>query len=94
MVLWRSPSGSDFRCIRHQYGEKADGTWTRVPQPVSGHHAHPAGEKAALEVTRHHRLLETYLRERLDVPWEQVHAEADRLEHALSEDLEARLDPH
>jgi len=51
-----------------------------------------AGEKAALEVTRHHRLLETYLRERLDVPWEQVHSEADRLEHALSEDLEARLD--
>jgi DtxR family transcriptional regulator, Mn-dependent transcriptional regulator len=51
-----------------------------------------AGEKAALEVLRHHRLLETYLTERLGVPWEQVHAEADRLEHALSEDLEARLD--
>jgi DtxR family Mn-dependent transcriptional regulator len=50
------------------------------------------GEKVALEVLRHHRLLETYLTERLGVPWEQVHAEADRLEHALSEDLEARLD--
>ncbi len=50
------------------------------------------GEKVALEVLRHHRLLETYLRDRLGVPWEQVHAEADRLEHALSEDLEARLD--
>jgi len=50
------------------------------------------GEKVALEVLRHHRLLETYLSERLGVPWEQVHAEADRLEHALSEDLEARLD--
>jgi len=50
------------------------------------------GTKVALEVLRHHRLLETYLSERLGVPWERVHAEADRLEHALSEDLEARLD--
>src|SRR6478672_1024579 len=50
------------------------------------------GEKVALEVLRHHRLLETYLSERLGVPWERVHAEADRLEHALSEDLEDRLD--
>lgn len=50
------------------------------------------GEQVALEVLRHHRLLETYLSQRLGVPWEQVHAEADRLEHALSEDLEARLD--
>lgn len=60
--------------------------------PYHGTTLTPVGEKVALEVTRHHRLLETYLRERLDVPWEQVHAEADRLEHALSEDLEARLD--
>lgn len=50
------------------------------------------GEKIALEVLRHHRLLETYLSARLGVPWERVHAEADRLEHALSEDLEDRLD--
>ncbi len=60
--------------------------------PYQGITLTEAGEKAALEVTRHHRLLETYLRERLNVPWEQVHSEADRLEHALSEDLEARLD--
>ena len=50
------------------------------------------GERAALEVLRHHRLLEMYLHERLGVPWEQVHAEADRLEHALSEELEERID--
>lgn len=50
------------------------------------------GRKVALEVLRHHRLLEMYLNERLGVPWEQVHAEADRLEHALSEDLEDRID--
>ncbi len=60
--------------------------------PYQGVALTETGEKVALEVLRHHRLLETYLSERLGVPWEQVHAEADRLEHALSEDLEARLD--
>src|SRR5262245_64448256 len=52
----------------------------------------PAGEKAAIEVIRHHRLLEQYLSETLGLPIDQVHAEADRLEHALSEELEARID--
>jgi DtxR family transcriptional regulator, Mn-dependent transcriptional regulator len=51
-----------------------------------------AGEKAAIEVIRHHRLLEMYLAETLGLPIEEVHAEADRLEHALSEELEARID--
>jgi DtxR family Mn-dependent transcriptional regulator len=60
--------------------------------PYQGVALTETGEKIALEVLRHHRLLETYLSERLGVPWERVHAEADRLEHALSEDLEARLD--
>src|SRR5260370_42174255 len=50
------------------------------------------GEKIALEVLRHHRLLETYLRERLGGPCERVHAEADRLEHPPSGDPEGRLD--
>jgi len=50
------------------------------------------GEKAALETLRHHRLLETFLSEHLGMPWHEVHAEADRLEHALSETLEDRLD--
>jgi DtxR family transcriptional regulator, Mn-dependent transcriptional regulator len=52
----------------------------------------PAGERAAVEVIRHHRLLEQYLVETLGVGIDAVHAEADRLEHALSEDLEARID--
>ncbi len=52
----------------------------------------PAGEKAAIEVIRHHRLLEQYLSETLGIPVDEVHAEADRLEHALSEELEARID--
>jgi DtxR family Mn-dependent transcriptional regulator len=51
-----------------------------------------AGEKAAIEVIRHHRLLEMYLAETLGLPIAEVHDEAERLEHALSEELEARID--
>jgi DtxR family Mn-dependent transcriptional regulator len=49
------------------------------------------GERVALEVLRHHRLLELYLAEQLGVPWDRVHEEAEALEHVLSEDLEARI---
>jgi DtxR family Mn-dependent transcriptional regulator len=49
------------------------------------------GERVALEVLRHHRLLELYLAEHLGVPWDRVHAEAESLEHVLSEYLEARI---
>jgi DtxR family Mn-dependent transcriptional regulator len=51
-----------------------------------------AGERAALRVVRRHRLLETFLARVLDVPWDEVHAEAELLEHALSEKLEERID--
>ncbi len=51
-----------------------------------------AGTKIALEVLRHHRLLELYLSETLGMPWDQVHDEAERLEHHLSEELEERMD--
>ena len=51
-----------------------------------------AGERVALEVIRHHRLLEQYLAETLGLSIDAVHEEADRLEHALSEELEARID--
>lgn len=51
-----------------------------------------AGAKIALEVLRHHRLLELYLAETLGMPWDQVHAEAEKLEHHLSDQLEARMD--
>lgn len=50
-----------------------------------------AGQRAALEVIRHHRLIETYLVETLGYSWDEVHAEADRLEHVISEDFEARI---
>lgn len=61
------------------------------------------GERVALEVIRHHRLLESYLTEHLDYSWADVHEEADRLEHHISDDLAARvaaalddpeMDPH
>jgi DtxR family Mn-dependent transcriptional regulator len=46
------------------------------------------GRRVALEVMRHHRLLELYLVQSLGVPWDRVHAEAEVLEHVLSEELE------
>jgi DtxR family Mn-dependent transcriptional regulator len=51
-----------------------------------------AGRRGALEVVRHHRLLERYLVDRLGLSLDQVHAEAELLEHALSEELEAKID--
>src|ERR1700760_4498129 len=49
------------------------------------------GRRIALEVIRHHRLLESYLADALGMPWDRVHAEAEVLEHVLSEDLEALI---
>jgi DtxR family Mn-dependent transcriptional regulator len=51
-----------------------------------------SGEKCALELVRHHRLLESYLQKALGVGLDRLHEEADRLEHAISEDLEERMD--
>ena len=50
------------------------------------------GKRAALEVLRHHRLLETWLVQSLGYTWDEVHDEACRLEHVISEDFEARMD--
>ncbi len=50
------------------------------------------GARVALEVIRHHRLLELYLAKTLGIHVDDVHAEAERLEHVLSEELEARID--
>ena len=52
----------------------------------------PDGERAALEIVRHHRLLEAWLVESLGYSWDEVHQEACRLEHVISEDFEARID--
>jgi DtxR family Mn-dependent transcriptional regulator len=51
-----------------------------------------AGKAIALEIIRHHRLLELYLYKALGVPWDGVHEEAEKLEHVISEDVEARMD--
>jgi DtxR family transcriptional regulator, Mn-dependent transcriptional regulator len=60
--------------------------------PYRGVELTPAGERVALEIIRHHRLLELYLAQALGLSLDEVHSEADRLEHALSEELEARID--
>ena len=61
-------------------------------QPYGGVVLTPSGEQVALEIIRHHRLLELYLAETLGVHVDDVHDEADRLEHVISEELEARID--
>ena len=61
-------------------------------EPYRGARLTPSGERVALEVIRHHRLIELYLAETLGLHVDDVHAEADRLEHVISEELEARID--
>jgi DtxR family Mn-dependent transcriptional regulator len=51
-----------------------------------------AGTKVALEIIRHHRLLELYLKEVMDYSWEQLHEEAEHLEHHISEEFETKLE--
>jgi DtxR family transcriptional regulator, Mn-dependent transcriptional regulator len=72
-------------------------------EPYHGVTLTAAGERVALEVIRHHRLIEAFLAEDLEMPWDRVHDEAEVLEHYISEDLERRiadklgnpsLDPH
>jgi DtxR family transcriptional regulator, Mn-dependent transcriptional regulator len=63
-----------------------------VYEPYQGANLTAVGREIALEVVRHHRLIETYLAQALGIPWDRVHAEADKLEHALSEYLEQRID--
>jgi DtxR family Mn-dependent transcriptional regulator len=71
--------------------------------PYRGVRLTDQGRRLALEMVRHHRLLELYLAEALEMSWDRVHAEAEVLEHVLSEDLEAliaaklghpTIDPH
>jgi DtxR family Mn-dependent transcriptional regulator len=60
-------------------------------EPYHGVELTAAGERVALEVMRHHRLIELYLYEALGMPWDEVHAEAEQLEHALSPRLVERI---
>jgi DtxR family Mn-dependent transcriptional regulator len=61
-------------------------------EPYQGVKLTDAGRRIALEVIRHHRLIELFLSESLGVPWDKVHDEAEKWEHILSEDMEDRID--
>lgn len=69
----------------------------RLSEPLIEHERYkgvrltPLGERIALEVLRHHRLIELYLVEALGYSWDEVHDEAERLEHVISELFEARI---
>lgn len=60
--------------------------------PYHGVRLTPVGERKAMEVIRHHRLLELYLARQLGYSWDKVHEEADKLEHVISEEFEDKLD--
>jgi len=60
--------------------------------PYHGVRLTERGRAVALEVIRHHRLLEVYLTQALGLTWDEVHAEAEKLEHHLSDTVEARID--
>jgi DtxR family Mn-dependent transcriptional regulator len=59
--------------------------------PYQGVVLSKAGQKMALEIIRHHRLLELYLAEALGYSWDKVHEEAERLEHVISEEFEEKI---
>jgi DtxR family Mn-dependent transcriptional regulator len=67
---------------------KLDAAGLVAHEPYRGVRLTPSGRRVALEVIRHHRLIELFLAEVLDMPWDRVHAEAEVLEHVLSEELE------
>jgi DtxR family Mn-dependent transcriptional regulator len=60
-------------------------------EPYAGATLTESGQKAALEVIRHHRLIESFLSQMLGYGWDEVHEEAERLEHVISEDMEERI---
>jgi DtxR family transcriptional regulator, Mn-dependent transcriptional regulator len=60
-------------------------------EPYHGVTLTASGERVALEVIRHHRLIEAFLADALEMPWDRVHDEAEVLEHYISEDLEHRI---
>ncbi|RYG74977.1 metal-dependent transcriptional regulator [bacterium] len=71
--------------------KKLDGLGLAHHEPYRGVALSPAGEKIALEVVRHHRIIETFLAEILGLSWDKVHDEAERLEHVISEEVEAKM---
>ena len=68
--------------------KKLDAAGLVTHEPYRGVGLTPQGQRVALEVIRHHRLIELFLAEVLDMPWDRVHDEAEVLEHVISEELE------
>lgn len=83
--------GSSAATVTGMLKKLAQRQWV-VYEPYRGVRLTEAGMAIALEVIRHHRLLETYLAEAMGIPWDRVHVEAERLEHVLSDYLEQRID--
>ena len=100
-AIWESGREITTSAIAERLGVSPASVTAMVKKlAASGHIQHKryqgveltrAGRVAALEIVRHHRLLESYLHETLGIPWDRVHDEADRLEHALSEEVEDRI---
>jgi DtxR family transcriptional regulator, Mn-dependent transcriptional regulator len=89
----KAPSVTDM--VKRLAGLDDEGKPSTTPlleyEPYHGVRLSKIGEKIALEVIRHHRLIELYLSQALGYSWDEVHDEADRLEHVISEQLEARI---
>jgi DtxR family Mn-dependent transcriptional regulator len=109
----REPEGVGTTAVAHRLGvtpASASGMLRRLADegvvdyaPYHGARLTPEGERIALEVIRHHRLIELFLAEVLGMPWDRVHEEAEVLEHHISEELEEliaaklgepAIDPH
>jgi DtxR family Mn-dependent transcriptional regulator len=109
----RAPDGVGTTAVAQRLGvtpASASGMLRRLADeglveytPYQGARLTPEGERVALEVIRHHRLLELFLAEVLGMPWDRVHEEAEVLEHHISEELEEliaaklgepAIDPH
>ncbi len=71
--------------------KKLDALGLAHHEPYRGVKLSAAGEKIALEIVRHHRIIETFLTQILGLEWDKVHDEAERLEHVISEELEAKM---
>ena len=72
--------------------KKLDHLGLLIYRPYKGVVLSKKGEKVALEIIRHHRLLELYLNQKMGIDWDKVDAEAEELEHVLSDELESVLD--
>ncbi len=83
--------GASAATVTGMLKKLAERQWVAY-EPYKGVTLTETGRSIALEVVRHHRLLETYLSKALGIPWDKVHDEAERLEHVISEYLESRID--